>query len=240
MRAFEVVPETGGQSLEDVRQAAAFLKGQACTVAARTISDGMLRLQFNRDIAYFAHGIVSDVERGLKTAEQGLAAIKEESDWFSHPAVIKIENTLGLIGGVGQVAAGVGLCYGSAGLLCVTGGAALVGHGANNIYESSRNLMQGRSDSEGWVRQGYQKVAQAAGGTKRDGNIAYFVTDLTLSGWGLTRKVVSPEARKLFRYIDADFVRGAETMTKFALGTEILVNAITIKNLTLEILKDDE
>ncbi|MCQ9425019.1 DUF4225 domain-containing protein [Pseudomonas sp. LJDD11] len=240
MRTLEAGSQTSGQNLEDVRQAAALLKGQACTVAARTISDGILRLQFNRDIAYFAQGIVSDVERGLKTAEQGLAAIKEESNWFSHPAMIKIENSLGLVGGVGQVAAGVGLCYASGGFLCVTGGAALISHGANNIYESSRNLIKGRSDSEGWVRQAYQEAAQAAGGTKTDGNVAYLVTDLTLSGWGLTRKVVSPEARKLFRYIDEDFVRGFKAMTKQALRTEISVNVITFKNLTLEILKDDE
>lgn len=240
MRTFSVAPETNGPGFEDVRQAAAHLKGQACTVAARLISDGILRLQFNREVAYFAQGVVNDVERGVKTAEQGLAAINDDKNWFSHPTLRKTESSLGLVGGVGQIGAGVGICYASAGLLCFTAGVALIGHGANNIYENGLNLIQDRSDSEGWVRQGYQKTAQLAGGTKSDGNVAYLATDLGLSLWGLKRKVVSPSARKLFRYIDKDLTSAHKTMTKPALYSEISVDILTLKNLFLEAFKDEQ
>lgn len=100
--------------------------------------------------------------------------------------------------------------------------------------------MENRSDSEGWVRQGYQKAAQLIGKTKRVGNIAYYSADLGLSVWGMGRTVISPTARKLFRHIKNDYMRGIRTMTGKALTLEIAVDLITGKNLLWEIEKKDE
>ncbi|WP_307652134.1 hypothetical protein [Pseudomonas mucidolens] len=55
-----------------VSQAAAKLGSQASTLGARHIKDGTLRLQFNREVSYYARGIVNDVSQGNKSAEQGL------------------------------------------------------------------------------------------------------------------------------------------------------------------------
>lgn len=40
------------QDLWVVSQAAAYLTNQACTISARNINDGIVRLQFNREVAY--------------------------------------------------------------------------------------------------------------------------------------------------------------------------------------------
>ncbi|WP_342393925.1 hypothetical protein [Pseudomonas viridiflava] len=60
---------SGRHDLWQVSEAAGRLAGQACTVSARHIRDGTLRLQFNRDVAYYAQGIVRDVEAGRKSVD---------------------------------------------------------------------------------------------------------------------------------------------------------------------------
>uniref|UniRef100_UPI0030DD6134 hypothetical protein n=1 Tax=Pseudomonas sp. RA_15y_Pfl2_54 TaxID=3088704 RepID=UPI0030DD6134 len=49
-----------------VSAAAGKLGSQASTLGVRHIKDGMLRLQFNREIAYYAKSIVDDVSQGKK------------------------------------------------------------------------------------------------------------------------------------------------------------------------------
>jgi len=49
-----------------VSDAARKLGSQAGTLGARHIKDGTLRLQFNREVAYYARSIVNDVEQGKK------------------------------------------------------------------------------------------------------------------------------------------------------------------------------
>ncbi|MEB0040514.1 hypothetical protein QN386_10850 [Pseudomonas sp. CCI3.2] len=61
-----------------VTNAASVLASQACTVSAKHIQDGMLRLQFNREVAYYARGIVRDVAEGRKSAEWGLKELKKK------------------------------------------------------------------------------------------------------------------------------------------------------------------
>jgi hypothetical protein len=61
-----------------VSTAAANLTQQACTLGSRHINDGTLRLQFNREVSYYARGIVNDVAQGRKSADQGLKEIKSE------------------------------------------------------------------------------------------------------------------------------------------------------------------
>ena len=71
------------QDLWVVSQAAAYLTNQACTISARNINDGIVRLQFNREVAYYARSIVRDVEEGRKTIDQGLKEIKQEFTYDS-------------------------------------------------------------------------------------------------------------------------------------------------------------
>lgn len=63
---------------EDVNSAAGKLVGQARTLGARHLAQGLLRERFNREIAFYAKRIADDVARGHKTAEQGLRALVQE------------------------------------------------------------------------------------------------------------------------------------------------------------------
>ncbi|CAM3461012.1 DUF4225 domain-containing protein [Pseudomonas floridensis] len=133
---------SGRHDLWHVSQAATFLAGQACTLSARYISDGTLRLQFNREVAYYARGIVRDVESGKKTVDEGLKAIKEEQENLAHQSLQIGKKSVGILAGTLQVASGAIVCYASAGSLRVLFGVPLMVHGVNNIYENGRNLVE--------------------------------------------------------------------------------------------------
>ncbi|GAB7533126.1 hypothetical protein PS3A_55420 [Pseudomonas sp. 3A(2025)] len=240
MRLFEKTLDSGGHDLAEVNQAAVSLQGQACTLSTRHIKDGMLRLQFNREVAYYAQGIVKDVETGRKSAKEGLEAIKvEQHSLFDQSAGVG-EKSIGLAGGMAQVAAGGGVCYASLGTLCFTFGAALFAHGFNNIYENGRNLVEKRSDVEGPVRKGYQNVAVWAGGTEAHGNMAYLGVDLGLSIYGLSRKVVKPDAWRLWHYANTDYVRAYQNASRRALILEAAADALAGRSMLKEWKKINE
>jgi len=141
---------------------------------------------------------------------------------------------VGAIAGALQFAAGAGICYGSAGMLCLFAGAPLMAHGANNAYENGRNLWEGRSDIQGPVRKGYQEAAKMMGGGAFEGDMAYGTVDLGLSAYGVGRLILKPDAWRLFRYVRADYVRGYENSSKAALTFEVISDTATVNSMYLE------
>lgn len=123
-----------------VSTAAVNLTNQACTIGARHIKDGTLRIQFSREVSYYARGIVNDVIQGVKSPEQGLKDIKNEQSSLLSQSLEIAQKGVSAIAAALQFAAGAGICYGSAGTLCLFAGAPLMAHGANNAYENWRNL----------------------------------------------------------------------------------------------------
>lgn len=214
-----------------VNKAAGDLANQACTVSARHITDGTLRIQFNREIAYYARGIVNDVALGQKSPEQGLAEIKREQDSLLSQSLEIAQKGVSTIAGALQFAAGAGICYGSIGTLCLFAGLPLMAHGANNTYENGRNLWEGRADTQGPVRKGYQEVAKMMGSGAFEGDIAYGTVDLGLSAYGAGRMVLKPDAWRLFRYIRTDYQRNYMGATKLALATEVITDWITLESM---------
>ena len=211
-------------------QAVNLLTKQACTVGIQRIKNLSIRLQFNRDITEYTRGIVQDVYNGKKSTEQGLDAInKQRSALVKHTLLDQTLLGVGVAAGGMQVAMGGGICYFSAGSMCLGIGAPLMLQGGNNIYENGRNLLSGRSDTQGPIRKVYHSVAKAVGGTEREGNIAYGVVDLAGSAYGTGRLVLKPESWRLFRHVRADFIRGY----KFSNRSEFVFNrgadAITVK-----------
>ncbi len=211
-------------------QAVNLLTKQACTVGIQRIKNLSIRLQFNRDITEYTRGIVQDVYNGKKSTEQGLDAInKQRSALVKHTLLDQTLLGVGVAAGGMQVAMGGGICYFSAGSMCLGIGAPLMLQGGNNIYENGRNLLSGRSDTQGPIRKVYHSVAKAVGGTEREGNIAYGVVDLAGSAYGTGRLVLKPESWRLFRHVRADFIRGY----KFSKRSEFVFNrgadAITVK-----------
>lgn len=211
----------------ELSQAAGCLANQACSISARHIKDGMLRLQFNREVAGVAKHIVSEVSAGRMSASEGMRALKEEDDHLLKQSSEIAMKGAGLIAGVLQMVTGGSICYFSAGSLCAVAGLPLMAHGANNTYENARNLMSGRKDSEGYVRKGYQVLANVAGGSDREGNVAYGVVDIGLSIYTMRRLVLKPGAWRLFRYVRDDYAKAYMTMGRKALVFEIGVDVMT-------------
>lgn len=204
-----------------VSAAAGKLGSQASTLGVRHIKDGTLRLQFNREVAYYAKSIVDDVSQGKKSPEQGLKELRDEQNSLLIQSWEIAQKGAGTIAGAMQIVTGAGICYASAGTLCLVAGVPLMAHGANNVYENARNLLNDRTDTEGPIRKGYQTVAKAAGYGEREGNIAYGAADLGLSAYALGRHVLKPDAWRLFRYVRTDYVRSYKDMGAGAIGFEI-------------------
>ncbi len=217
--------------LWEVNQAAAKLTSQACTISARHLEDGIIRSIFNREIAYYARSIVMDVEQGKKTVPEGLIEIKKEQQSLLHQSIEIGRKGIGVVAGALQMATGAGVCYASVGTLCLIAGVPLMAHGANNVYESGRNLMTGHSDAVGPVRSAYQSAALAMGHGEREANMAYGSADIALSAYSVVRHVLKPDAWRLFRYLDSDRIRAYKIMPPTSLAAEGVINAITLKQL---------
>ncbi|VVQ21559.1 DUF4225 domain-containing protein [Pseudomonas fluorescens] len=223
-----------------VSKAAGNLANQACTLGARHIKDGTLRIQFTREVSYYAKSIVNDVAQSKKSPEQGLKDIKNEQNSLLSQSLEVAQKGVGAIAGALQFAAGAGICYGSAGMLCLFAGAPLMAHGANNAYENGRNLWEGRSDIQGPVRKGYQEAAKMMGGGVFEGDMAYGSLDLGLSAYGVGRLILKPDAWRLFRYVRTDYVRGYENSSKAALTFEVVSDTATISSMYLEAKSHDQ
>lgn len=120
-----------------LNQAVILLTNQACTVGVQRLKNIAVRLQFNREISEYTRGIVQDVYNGKKSTEQGLEAInKQRSVLVKHTLLDQAFLGVGVAAGGMQVAMGGGICYFSAGVLCIGIGAPLMLQGGNNIYET--------------------------------------------------------------------------------------------------------
>ncbi|CRM82717.1 DUF4225 domain-containing protein [Pseudomonas sp. 58 R 3] len=217
------------QDLWVVNQAAAYLTNQACTISARHINDGIVRLQFNREVAYYARSIVREVEEGRKTVELGLKEIKHEQESLLNQSLEVGRKGIGVIAGALQFATGAGICYASVGTLCLLAGIPIMAHGANNMYENGRNMVEGHSDTVGPVRTGYRGAAQSLGYGESGGDLVYGGTDMIMSFYSLRRLVLKPDAWRLFRYIRSDKERAYKRMGMFPLGVEVYIDYETGK-----------
>jgi hypothetical protein len=224
--------------LWEVSHAAAKLTNHACAISARHLQDGVTRSIFNREVAYYARSIVRDVEQGEKTVAEGLIEIKKEQRSLLDQSLEVGEKGIGVVAGALQMATGAGICYASIGTLCLIAGVPLMAHGANNVYENGRNFMTGQSDTSGPVRNAYQAAASAMGHGEREANIAYGAVDIGLSAYSVARRVLKPDAWRLFRYLDTDRIRAYKTMQPISLTTEAAVDAMTLKQIHQEFKND--
>jgi hypothetical protein len=199
------------------------------------IEDGMLRLQFNRDVACYTQKVIREVEDGLKSAHEAAQELWRENAQLRQDLWTFSKHSVGAAAGALQIASGVGICYASVGLMCIPA-AGLVLHGANNIYENAYNLIERRSDTEGWIRQGYQFAFRS----KSRGNIAYGLTDILGSGYGAYRLVPSKDARPLFRYIDSDYVRAYTETAPWILSIDAFSTGVTTYGVAEELRRDNE
>jgi Protein of unknown function (DUF4225) len=208
-----------------VTNAAGVLASQACTVSAKHIQDGMLRIQFNREVAYYARGIVRDVAEGKRSTEEGLKELIKELKSIASQSIRYGSQGMGIAAGGLQVIGGAAICrVGQMSRIaraqaCAVG-ALITAHGVNNVIENGINLWTGRSDTVGPTRKTYQNVAKATGRSEFEGNMAYAGMDIGLSVWGLYKLTLKPDSWRLFRYIDADYIRAYRITPAWILGID--------------------
>jgi hypothetical protein len=108
----------------------------------------------------------------------------------------------------------------------VVPGALLVSHGANNIAEGVANIYNGPGTpaTQGPIRRGYQALFRDS----YNGNLAYYTTDLMLSGYGMFRVVRKPGSAQFFRFDPISNERAYQQAGKLALFFEGLVDSITL------------
>lgn len=210
----------------ELHQSAANLTQYACIVSSRHIRDVGMRARFNRQVTLYARQLLLDVRDAKVSVEDALKAIALEHGYLIERSVTIGRQGLGLVAGTYQLVGGVSLCATGSG--CIIG-LPLTLHGTNNIYENFENLRTGRDDTVGPVRALYQQGATALGGKPSHGNMAYFGTDIGLSVHGLLKKVRRPGRWKLFKYIDSDFMRAYQGMSKFSLWTDVGADASTLE-----------
>lgn len=232
-------PKSNTSETKQLKQAAVALTNHACTLSMQHIQDGMLRLQFNREVAYYAQGIVRDVEGGRKSVAEGMKALEDEQQSLLDQVITYGKQVFGLAGGVAQVATGATICYGSGGLACVFG-VYIAAHGANNIYENGANLLRHRSDTEGWARDAYQGISEFIGGSDYEGNMTYGTVDLVMSGWGLFKLIPKKDSWRLFRYIRADKEIAIKQTPAELILLESGANTSTIHSMQKELEKESE
>lgn len=137
-----------------------------------------------------------------------------------------IAKNVGFVSGGMQVSAGVGACAASFGLACISVGMPLILQGSNNVYENG-NYILFREEKNGIVRDAYHYAANSLGYSEDTADIVYGSVDIALSGYGLASNTVRPNAWRLYRHIESDFVRGWKQMGTLPLFYETASNALT-------------
>ena len=214
-----------------ISQAAAKLGSQASTLGARHIKDGTLRLQFNREVSYYARGVVNDVSQGNKSAEQGLKELKDEQNSLLTQARDVALRGAGVISGALQFAVGAGICYASVGTLCLFAGAPMMLNGTNNIYENGRDLFENRTDTVGPVRTGYRAISGMLGKGNCEADVLYGIIDLSSSAYGIGRMVLKPDSWRLFRYVKTDYIRAYRQASAHGFAFDRFMDIQNVKNM---------
>ncbi|WBM70873.1 DUF4225 domain-containing protein [Buttiauxella sp. WJP83] len=171
--------------------------------------------------------------RQKKVSQNITIEIKQENNFWSY--VVK---GAFILGGVGQVLAGLGMVGAGltscatlvgcvVGVASMTAGLVLAIHGINSIAENSMSLFRNDPNYKWFVSEWYEKGAVALGYTKAHGDLVYAGVDIALSGYGLLKNVLKPDAWRLFHYLNNDFLRGYQTMTRPALYLEVFVDGKT-------------
>jgi hypothetical protein len=125
------------------------------------IPDGFARLRFGSMVAAYVDEVIQAVDEGVISAWQGVQEIRAEYEDLASKARFYLQNGVGVVAGVMQVRTGFAI-IGTPGGLGVIPGTLMVGHGANNIYESFGNIYRGPGapSTVGPVRSVYRGYVQ--------------------------------------------------------------------------------
>lgn len=217
--------------IHDVTNAASELVAIGCSIGMAHFSDGVTRLRFSSTVASFADEVIQAVDEGLISAWQGLQELRAEHEELLSKALFYTQNGIGVLAGGMQIEVGIAITGASWGIGVVPG-SLLIGHGANNIAEGVMNIYNGPDapSVQGPLRRGYQALFRDS----YKGNMAYYSTDLLLSGYGMFREVRKAGSSQLFRYDPISNVPAYQQSGVLALFFEGLVDSITLNSMLKE------
>ena len=180
--------------IHDVTRSASDLVAAGCAIGMAHIPDGFARLRFGSMVASYVDEVIQAVDEGVISAWQAVQEIRAEYEDLSSKARFYLQNGVGVVAGVMQVRTGFTI-IGTPGGLGVIPGTLMVGHGANNIYESFGNIYRGPGapSTVGPVRYFYRDMFD------EKGDMIYYSMDLFLSAIGVFRPVSKPGSVELFR-----------------------------------------
>lgn len=218
-------------TLKDVDQAAEELMTLGCKVGAAHINDGAMRLSFLGEISAFTEEVYQDIEDGVMSAAEGVEALWDEHEALRGKAGFFMVNGITLASGVVQVELGT-VIIGASGGTAIPIGGLMISHGVNNIYEGLGNIYNGPNKLSvvGPTRWLYQEIA----GGVYEGNIAYGTTDLTLSAYGVFRRVRIPGSVQIFRRDTINYEHAYKQAGRLALFFEGTVDATTLYSMSKE------
>ncbi|MDC9583064.1 DUF4225 domain-containing protein [Xenorhabdus sp. PR6a] len=214
-----------------------------------------IRRRFENEISNFSqhHVNIANNTKSPEIKRQAMLDLKKERDNISFQAN-SIKNNLtkqyahleirrkldfsdymlkavGIVIGTTQVITGSAIIASKVtGTVGTVAGAGLVVHGFGAIEENVGAIVDNNVFYKGHLRRGYEYSAELLGFSKTAGTLVYAGVDLTLSGYGLFRSALKPEAWRLFYYINTDYVFGYQLMNGYALFLEIGADFITIKS----------
>lgn len=230
----------------------------ANTVALFHLKDGYARMQFQDDVKSFIDAQVSTIRSDTsdQSCMECIQNLKQEHEYLTiqdrmlrtgeaaiHASVELVKNgeIWGyIVNGVGvvlsglQVIAGFGVMTASFATGNIVGfafGGMLTLHGANGFQESLTNLINGTDNNQGFLKDGYIATAEFLGFDSQIGILAYSSMDIVLSLYGMSRLILKPDSWRLFRHINADYIRGIKEMSKPALAIEAYNDTLTIKSM---------
>jgi hypothetical protein len=217
--------------IHDVTKAASDLVAVGCSIGMTHFSDGVVRLRFGSMISSYANEVIQAVDEGLISAWQGVQELRSEHEELLSKANFYTQNGISVLAGGMQIELGIAITGTSWGIGVVPG-ALLIGHGANNIAEGVANIYNGPDapSVQGPLRRGYQALFRDS----YKGNMAYYSTDLLLSGYGMFRTVRKAGSSQLFRYDPVSNVPAYQHSGALALFFEGLVDSITLNSMVKE------
>lgn len=228
----------------------------AKSVSSLVLRDALVRARFENEIKYFISAQMKLI-KSAKTQEDCKIAInnlsQECENLIEQDKMLKTKKAKTVVeieikkdgGKLGYVIQGVYLVFGgltiiggftvaagsisTGNIIGVIGGAAIIAHGFNAVQESVENLLNGTDSATGFAQSGYIATAEFLGFEKKAGVLAYNLMSIGLSGYGMARMVLKPQAWRLFNYIPTDYARNIKTMGYGSLAIEGISNSVSIK-----------
>ena len=222
----------------------------AQTLSYDYLASYQLRREFNMKAYSFTQEIQKNVSENCLTIDAGVRLIQSEIDSLimqsrkvqtartEQYAAVRLEKKkdrinvilaqVGFVGGGTQIFSGGEVCLATRGVRCKTWGVPLILHGVNNMWENGYFLLF-RKNSPGWIREGYRKIAVHSRVKENVGDYAYTIVDLSLSAYGVGRKIYKPREHswRLWDAMNNDYIFGWKEMGVVPLIFEAAVDSST-------------